>query len=250
MDERNASVVSAVITSVINLATLSLPESASGVFSAISPAVQLAIERSLSAIGAARLSDREKLRIGSAVWWASRTVEENRRAGKIVMQPQIDQAEMSALVESVFRAASEDSQEKKDRAYGVFLGNFAFQDRFDGGALFAMAKIVKDLSLDELLLIAALNGRPGMNYEEIFKKLEREGDLRCGEMVGYFTRLRNLGLTIRVAPVSLGSSIGNLKLSALGEALCDLARLREIDPEQCDALGQYLNLLSKPVGIY
>ena len=89
-----------------------------------------------------------------------------------------------------------------------------------------------------------------MNYEDIFRKLDGEGDLRCGELMGYFTRLLNLGLTVKVLPISARSSIGNLKLSALGEALCDIAKLREIDPEQCDALGQYLNLFAKPAGIY
>lgn len=112
-----------------------------------------------------------------------------------------------------------------------------------------MAQIIKNLSLDELLLIAVLNGRPGMNYEEFFKKLEQDGDLRCGEMVGYFTRLRNLGLTIRVLPISMASSIGCLKLSALGEALCDLANLQEIDPEQYNSLRQYLDLFAKSAEI-
>ena len=246
MDEKKASIIGAVATSAINLATLSLPETTAGIFSAISPIVQGAIERGLSTMGAARLSDREKHRIGSTVWWATRVIEDNLRVGKNVMQSQIDQERIDAFVESVFRAASEDAQEKKDKAYGVFLGNFAFQDKFDGGALFTMAQIIKELSLDELLLIAALNGRPGMNYEEIFKKFEQDGDLRCGEMVGFFTRLRNLGLVIRVLPISMASGIGCLKLSARGEALCDLAKLQEIDPEQYNSLRQYLDLFAKP----
>lgn len=126
MDEKKASIISAATTFAINLAALSLPESTLGVFAAISPVVQVAIERGLSAIGADRLPDREMRRIGSTTLWAKRVVEENLRERKKVMQSQIDQEEIDAFVESVFRAASEDAQEKKDKAYGVFGGNFAF----------------------------------------------------------------------------------------------------------------------------
>ena len=243
-----AAAISVAITSAINLATLSLSESSSRVVSAISPMMQLAIECGLSAIGPNRLSEREKYRVGSAVWWASKVAEDNIRAGRSVSQQQFEQDDLTALVESLFRAASEDSQEKKDMAYGAFLGNFAFQDQFDGGALFAMARILKDLSFDELLLMASLDGRPGMNYESFYKKLDQEGDLRCGEMIGYFVRLRNLGLTVRVVPITLGSNIGNLKLSALGEALCHMAMLDDLDPEQLESLRGYLDLFAKPIG--
>ena len=210
----------------------------------------MAIERSLSAIGASRLSERERFRIGSSVFWAAQVAEENSRAGKMVQQGQFAQDDMTTLVESVFRAASEDSQEKKGKAYGTFLGNVAFQNQVDGGALFAMAKILKDLSFDELLLIAALKGRPEMYYEPFFQKLNQEGNLRCGEMVGYFVRLHNLGLTIRVRPISMSEIIGNLKLSALGDALCDMANLCEMDPEQRDELRKYLDTYAKPAGLY
>jgi len=249
MDDKKSAVISAAITSAINMASLALSDGVSGVISAISPMVQLAIERGLSAIGAGRMSEREQTRIGSAVYWAAQVVEENSRAGRIIQQSQFTQDDMSILVESIFRAVSEDSQEKKEKAYGALLGNFAFQNKFDAGALFTMAKMLKEMSLDELLLIAALKGRPGMNYEAYYKKLDQEGDLKCGEMVGHFMRLRNLGIVVRVVPISLGSTVGNLKLSALGEAFCDLAKLYDIDPVACDALRAYLDLYAKPAGM-
>ena len=249
MDDKQATLISAAAVSAINFASLSLTEDFTILFSAISPIVQVAIERGLHAIGANRLSDREKLRIGSAVWWAHKVAEENINSGKFIKLNQYEGDDVTSLVESIFRAASEDSQEKKDMAYGAFLGNFAFQDQFDRGALFSMARILKDLSYDELLLIAALSGQSGRNYEPFYEKLDNEEDLRCGEMVGYFVRLRNLGITKRVAPFRLGSSIGNLKLSALGEELCSQARLCDMDVEECESLRSYINMIARPVGI-
>lgn len=249
MNEKQSSALGAVITSALNVASLSLSESSASVFAAISPMVQTAIEMSLLAIGTSRLSDREKFRAGVAVWQATSVAKENLVAGKKILQDWMDQEGLAAMIESVFRAAAEDSQEKKEKAYGAFLGNFAFQNKFDAGALFTMAKMLKEMSMDELLLIAALKGRPGMNYESFYKKLDQEGDLKCGEMVGHFMRLRNLGIVVRVVPISLGSTVGNLKLSALGEAFCDLAKLYDIDPVACDALRKYLDLYAKPAGV-
>lgn len=249
MDDKQAQLISASVASAINVVSLSLTDSSVGVFSAVSPLVQVAIENSLLAIGAKRLSGREKLRIGSAVWWACKVAEENINSGLTIKHDQFEEDEVTALIESVFRAASEDCQEKKDQAYGSFLGNFAFQDHFDRGALFSMAKILKDLSYDELLLIAALNGESGKNYESFYEKLAREDDLRCGEMVGYFVRLGNLGITKKVAPFVLGSNIGNIQLSALGKELCRQARLCDMDAEQCEALRRYINTFARPAGI-
>lgn len=246
MDEKQSQLISASVASAINVVSLSLTDSSVGVFSAVSPLVQVAIENSLLAIGAKRLSEREKRRIGSTVWWACKVAKDNISSGKTILHDQFEEDDVTALIESVFRAASEDCQEKKDQAYGSFLGNFSYQNQFDGGALFTMATILKDLSYDELLLIAALYGQPVKNYESIYQKLVQEGDLRCGEMVGAFTRLCNLGIIKRVAPFFVGSNIGNIQLSALGEELCRQARLCDLDVVECDTLKNYISLFAKP----
>ncbi len=250
MDSKEASIVSAAITSALGLASLSLPDETASVFSVMLPSVQSAIDMGLSTIGLDRLSHREQYRVGSVVWWALKIAKENEQAGRTVLQTEFNQGDVNSLVEALFRAAAEDSQELKDRAYGCLLGNFAYQDKFDSGALFPMAKMLKEMSVDELLLLAALKGRPAMNYELIYERLEHDGSLREGEMFGYFARFRSRGLTARVKPVSSSSYIGNIMISALGDVFCDLADLQEIDSVQCDEMRGYLDVYARPVGVY
>ena len=247
MEDKTTAYISASITSALGVASLSLSDETAQIFSMIAPSIQTAIDFALSTIGSTRFSKREQVRIGSAVWWALKVAEENVHAGKRILQVRFDQTEVNSVVETIFRAAIEDSQELKDRAYGTLLGNFVYQDKFDGGALYSIAKILRDLSFDELLLIAALKDLPAMNYEMLYTKLEKDGDLVAGELVGHFSRLKDLGLIVRVFPVSLGSFIGNLQLSAMGEALCDIADLERLAPKQVESLCGYLKLNSQEV---
>lgn len=247
MEDKTTAYISASITSALSVASLSLSDETAQVFSMIAPSIQTAIDFALSTIGSARFSKREQVRIGSAVWWALKVAEENAHAGKRILQVQFDQTEINSLVETIFRAAIEDSQELKDRAYGTLLGNYVYQDKFDGGALYSIAKVLRDMSFDELLLIAALKDQPAMNYEMLYAKLVKDGDLVAGELVGKFSRLKDLGLIVRAAPFSLGSVIGNIRLSAMGDALCDITDLVRLAPEQVENLQGYLKLNSQEV---
>lgn len=247
MDSKTTEYISASIASALGVAALSLPDETARVFSMIAPSIQTAIDSALSTIGSTRCSKRERVRIGSAVWWALKVAEENVNAGKRILQIDFDQADVNSLVEVLFRAAMDDSQELKNQAYGSLLGNYVYQDKFDGGALYSIAKILRDMSFDELLLIAALMEQPAMNYEMLYTKLEKDGDLVAGELVGHFSRLKDLGLIVRVFPVSLGSVIGNIRLSAMGEALCGIADLVRLAPKQVENLQGYLRLNSQEV---
>ncbi|MBO6237663.1 MAG: hypothetical protein J6N50_02620 [Bacteroidales bacterium] len=242
MTNEKASDISAAVMATINLATLSLSSEASGILSAFSPVIQNGIQRVLTTIGPSKLTDREKVRVGASVHWAIKAIEEHRNAGHSALQDQFDAKTIDALIESLFRAASEDSQEQKDQAYGSLLGNFAYQNKFDGGALFTLAKILKELTFDEMLLIASLYGRPAENYEPIYNKFLNNEDLVAGELVNHFLRLRDFGVTVRTYPYTTNHTVGSLKLSALGQGLYELAGLDKLAPEECSRLRDLLDI--------
>ena len=242
MKQENASDISAAVMTTINLAALTLSSEASGILSAFAPIIQNGVQRALTNIGQNKLTEREKVRVGSSVYWAIKAIEEHQKAEHPALQDQFDAQTIDALIESLFRAASEDSQEQKDQAYGSLLGNFAYQNKFDGGALFTLAKILKELTFDEMLLIASLYGRPTENYEPIYNKFLNNEDLVAGELVNHFLRLRDFGVTVRTYPYTTNHTVGSLKLSALGQGLYELAGLDKLAPEECSRLRNLLDI--------
>ena len=241
MEQEKSLTLSALFTTAINLGTLALIPEASAVLSACSPALQRTVEVALSNIGASYMTNREKQRVGNTIAYAISIADRNIKVGRPIKQSELNGLEVEALIESLCRASAEDAQELKEIAYASLIGNFAFQDKFDMGALYTLAKVLKDLSKDELLLIAALHGQDTTNYEPVYNSLLNNGDLVAGELVNHFLSLRNHGLTIRPYPFTTNHTIGNTKLSAFGEGLCKLAELEMLDPEDCSHLKGYLD---------
>lgn len=240
MEQEKSQTLSALFTTAVNLTALSLLPEAASVLSAFSPALQRSMEIALSNMGAARLADREKQRVGNTIAYAINVADKKIKAGYPIKQKELEGLDVEALIETICRAAAEDAQELKEIAYASLIGNFAFQDKFDIGALFNIAKILKGLSIDELRLIAVLHGRVTTNYEPVYNALLNNGDLVAGELVNHFLSLRNQGITVRTYPFTTNHTIGSVKLSAYGENLCDLANLDILDPEECSRLRDYL----------
>ena len=188
------------------------------------------------------MTNREKQRVGNTIAYAINVADRNIRAGHSIKQTVLDGLEVDALIETVSRAAAEDAQELKEIAYGSLIGNFAFQDKFDLGALYTLARVLKELSMDELLLIATLCGQDTTNYEPIYNALLNNGDLVAGELVNHFLSLRNQGITVRTYPFTTNHTIGSVRLSAFGEGLCELADLNMLDSDECSHLKSTLNL--------
>ena len=241
MKKEKASTLSALFSSALNLSALSLLPEAAAAISACSPVLQRSMELALSSMGASRMTDREKQRIGDTIKYAINIAVRNIETGRSIKQKELEGQEVEALIEIVCRAA-EDAQELKEKAYASLIGNFAFQDKFDIGALSNLAKILKDTPLDELCLIAALHGQETINYEPVYNALLNSGDLVAGELVNHFLSLRNQGITVRTYPFTTNHTIGSVKLSAYGERFCELANLNELDPEESSRLKDCLNL--------
>lgn len=241
MEHDKTLTLSALFTTAVNLGTLALIPEASAVLSACSPALQRTVEVALSNMGATHMTNREKQRVGNTIAYAIDIADRNIKAGRPIKQTELKGLEVEALIETLCRTSAEDAQESKEIAYASLIGNFAFQDKFDMGALYTLAKVLKDLSKDELLLIAALHGQDTTNYEPVYNSLLNKEDFVAGELVNHFLSLRNRGLTVRPYPFTTNHTIGNTKLSAFGEGLCELAELEMLDPEECTCLKSCLN---------
>jgi len=242
MKQEKALTLSTLFSSAVNLSALSLFPEAAAAISACSPVLQRSMELALSSMGASRMTDREKQRIGDTIKYAINIAVRNIETGRSIKQKELEGQEVEALIEIVCRAAAEDAQELKEKAYASLIGNFAFQDKFDIGALSNLAKILKDTPLDELCLIAALHGQETINYEPVYNALLNSGDLVAGELVNHFLSLRNRGITVRTYPFTTNHTIGSVKLSTYGEEFFELANLNELDPEESSRLKDCLNL--------
>ena len=82
MKQENASDISAAVMTTINLAALTLSSEASGILSAFAPIIQNGVQRVLINIGPNKLTEREKVRVGSSVYWAIKAIEEHQKACK------------------------------------------------------------------------------------------------------------------------------------------------------------------------
>lgn len=243
MDREKASNLSSAITTAVGLVTLmsSVPEEVVAFVAALTPAMQRSLETVLTSINPSRMSIREKKRVNSSLARALEVAQGHMDSGESVQMPEFDYEQVEIIIETVLRAAAEDAQEKKDFAFGSLIGHFAYQGVFESGALYTLSKILKDLSYDELLLVAALKDKPSTNYEPIYNKLLNENDVVAGELVNHFLRLKELGLTVRTYPFTTNHTVGSLKLSALGEGLCNLADLDKMDPEESEKLRGFLD---------
>lgn len=243
MKEEYIEDVSAIITSGLSLAVglgFNVSQEAATILGSCAPIVQRSISRVLTVFNGKSYSRIEGARLGicydSIVESIRRNEAANHRRNEAFFSQEFSYGKIDEVAEAVLRAAMDDSQNIKARLYGRLLGNALYQTKYDESSLFLLLRIAKQLSFDELCLLAVLNDLPTRNYEA----LARVDDKRA-EILVNMLNLKGLGLVKRMPPFLLGATLDNLQVSAMGKDLYSLMDLQELDSNEVSSLGQLLD---------
>lgn len=236
--------VSAFITSALSLAIgfgFEVPEDAAKLFGSIAPVVQRMISRVLVVFQGKSFAKIESARLGVCYYSLVESIKKNEANGnpynESFFSHELMYGKIDEVAESVLRAAMDDSQNVKAFHYGRLLGNALYQSEYDESSIFLLLKIAKQLSYDELCLLAVLYDMPTRNYE----KLVGAEDKRTELMINMLTLIR-FGLVNRVPPYFVGATLDSLNISAFGKDLYRLMELKELNPEDVGGMRRLIEL--------
>ena len=246
-DSNLATDLSAVAATGINvlISSFNIPSDVQLAIANCSPVIQRGFEVALETIGSNRFSNNEKKRLAHTFLSAAQKAAENNSKQKSLAPSFESSDDLEDILEDLLCAASDDSQEKKDEVYGRFIGNFPYQGQFNKTSVYMLARIIRELSYDELLLLSILYELGSTNFESINTCFVNTENVTAGEICYYFMHFRNLGLTVRTFPFSTGSTIGTIKLSSLGKGLCEMMELLNLDPEERTKMQATLDLYNR-----
>jgi hypothetical protein len=126
------------------------------------------------------LGEREKARVGAAVYYFAEKYQEKLDAGERPRQdgffddPPDDRAAAKELFEATLLAAQREHQEKKLRFFGNLMANIAFHPEIDRAQANYLIQLAEELSYRQLCLLSLF-----MNRDHLGIRL-RQGDYRGG----------------------------------------------------------------------
>lgn len=243
--------ISAFITSVITSAAsfgFNLPSDVVTTISSLAPSLERCIYRALSFLSPKRLSEIECARLGLCYSEIAKAVKQNYSSGLQVCMPELLEQKagyscVDEVIEALFRTALNDSQTIKSKIYGSFIGNVAFQFKYDSTQVYHLLRIVAGLSYYELCLVSALSQFSEKNYYLIEQEASSDNadNPEVAELFVALLHIMNLGLLRRVKPFYLGRTLDSHELSFLARDLCrlfDLKLLKKEDVEKIQGLVQ------------
>ena len=128
-----------------------------------------------------------------------------------------------------FKEAIADCEAKKSKFYGNFVGNLPFAPQIDYSYSFTIQRIIRNLSYKELCIIRYFKDN-GILKLQNFDSFKNNGlNVEKNELSFYFKDLLSLGVIHKAPPLNMQYELDNMKLSPLGDNICKLLNLQEID---------------------
>lgn len=141
------------------------------------------------------------------------------------------------ILEATFKEAIADCEAKKSKFYGNFIGNLPFAPQIDYSYSFTIQRIIRNLSYKELCIIQYFYNK-GILKLQNFDSLKNNGkNVEKNELAFYFKDLLSLGVIHKAPPMGVQYELDNMKLSPLGNNICTLLNLQEIDKTEIESIG-------------
>lgn len=141
------------------------------------------------------------------------------------------------ILEATFKEAIADCEAKKSKYYGNFIGNLLFAPQIDYSYSFTIQRIIRNLSYKELCIIRYFKDNDVIKLQN-FDSFSNDGqNIEKNELAFYFKNLLSLGVIHKAKPMNLQYELDNMKLSPLGNDICTLLNLQEIDRTEIDLIG-------------
>lgn len=240
---------------VISYLTGDLPGAVIG--GAATPLLTLTIRTVGEEIRRRVLGPREDIRVGGAIFFATKKFRDNLDAGKQVRQDGFftqedgDRTAAKEITEGVLITAQRDYEEKKLKYYGNLLGNLAFRVDVDRNTANALLKLAGRLSYHQLCYLALMARKGQFRLAESSNKL---GDFITHDIAHDDSNYAALAADVfdliqqRVLwgnPNSVNDQEFVTRVSNLGFVLYELMALDEIDNSDLTSIVTLLNDVKK-----
>ena len=215
---------------------------------AIQPTVSIHLKKFLYKLaGENQITQRECSRLENGINGLTDTLQENAKNEKLRTDDLLERkqdgfCDADDIFEDLINSIKRDSESKKAKFYGNFIGNIPYSSDLNYSNLMQYSKVISQLTYTELCLLHNFY----KNYKdksvdfgkaEIYVK-RTEAPNAC-ELLTEIIHMRNLGLLKNHPPYNLGETIGKVSLSFYGERLHELMRLHLLDTKDTNrTLGE------------
>jgi len=189
------------------------------------------------------LTQKEMKILGISYAYAINTIKENRdkglalRTDNLFIEGVDENSKVEDILESTFKNAINDYEDEKSKFYGYFIGNLPFASEIGYSYSFTIQRIIRNLSYKELCIIQYFNNK-GILKLQNFDSFKNNGkNVEKNELAFYFKDLLSLGVIHKAPPMGVQYELDNMKLSPLGNNICTLLNLQEIDKTEIESIG-------------
>lgn len=230
------------------LATNGTPESV--MFSAaVQPMLTRAFDVIIPDILNKNVTKREAERLGISYKSAIDVINENVDRGlplrddDLFIRSDNHYSKADDILETLLKNSMDDTENKKAKYYGFFFGNLPFCPEVNYRHVFLIHRIIPQLTYSHLCLIRIINERDKLSTDNWENKIN--GSAGINEILIYHQtkEILQADILIKTPPYTLGSELGNLKLSSLGDAIYKLLKLGEISDDDLKDTRQILDIL-------
>lgn len=242
-----SSVLGAACSATLNV--ISKDGASSIVATSSAPLLSLGFEKVIMGIVYEGTSDNELERLGISANTAKETYDKNINQGKTIVNSLFTDSDKTTnkgytyneVLENILKSVKDDTFSLKAEIYGRFVGNIPFRGDLDASNIVFLKNMISDLSFTELCILEVLSRCSFTKLNNIQIMIGNNNKPILFEFYNGIIELKSKSLLLSTPPFSVGDNIGNLKVSKIGEFLCDVAELHEINKEWLDITEDILN---------
>ena len=215
------------------------------------PAISIGLKKVICGIFNNNSSEREFKRLGAFAESAKETFDKNIKQGRTVENYLFINSSnnkkgyvFEEVLENLLKTVKDDTITLKSKIYGRFFGNIPFRNDLDSSNIIFLKEMINSLSFTELCILEVLSRKTYKNLQRLQTAINRENKPILFEFYNGIIKLKNNSLLVPAPPYSVGSEIGNVKSSKMGELICDVAELHIIDRDWLNVtedLFDYIN---------
>lgn len=189
------------------------------------------------------LTQKEMKILGISYVYAINTIKENKdkgipfRTDNLFIEGIDENSKVEDILESTLKNALNDYEDEKSKFYGYFIGNLPFASEIDYSYSFTIQRIIRNISYKELCIIRYFKDNGTLKLQN-FDSFNNDGqNIEKNELAFYFKDLLSLGVIHKAKPMNVQYELDNMKLSPLGDNICKLLNLQEIDRKEIESIG-------------
>jgi len=188
-------------------------------------------------------SSREKRRFVSASNSMLKILNDNSsKVGAIKNDLFLDQNQMEhegldSAVEAIFQNIISDSETKKSKLYGNFLGNIPYQVGLDSSMILHINRLVRNLTYEQLCVLKWVQSHGKIQGEKL--KVNYSSEALAAVLFYELKDLKQTGLLSPVTPFAVGAEVDNVELSVIGKTIYELLDLESVDDDMISRFDKY-----------